>query len=734
MKHNIKNEEKAKGQLINESMRLCQRINELELPENERKRAEQLLRESEERFRTIVNSALDSIFIKDGSCKYQFVNTAMERLFGIPASELSGKSDDELFGKDAGKHISEVDDRVLRGEVVEEEHTKPVRGVLTTFHVIKVPMSDASGKIVGLCGIARDITERKRVEEALRKAHNELEQRVEERTVELATRNKQLELEIAKRKQAEGTIKRRLEFEKTVSTISSRFINYSDFDEAINISLCKTGRLSGADRAYLFVFSQEGAIMDNTHEWCAEGVSPEIDNLKNLPSDMFPWWMRKLQKGEVIHIKDVSKMPSEAKTEKEILENQNIKSLLVLPVHVKGEVAGFMGFDNVRETGGWTDDDLTILRISSELIGNALERKRAEELLRIKDWAIESSINAISLADLEGNLTHVNTSFLKLWGYKDKNEIFKKPAVEFWQTKEKASEGLEALHDKGSWIGELVAKRKDGSLFDVQLSASMVKDEAGNPICMMASFVDITQRKQAEEELKRITDELKRSNADLQQFAYAASHDLMEPLRGVEGFVKLLAGRYKDKLDANADDFIGHTVEEVKRMQVLIKDLLEYSQVGTKGKRFKPIDSSLIVGLAVGNLQVAIEENGAVVTYDNLPTIKGDFSQLSRLFQNLIGNAIKFRSEKTPRIHVSAERKENEWVFSVRDNGTGIDPGNAERIFIVFQRLHSKDEYPGTGIGLAICKKIVERHGGRIWLESETGKGSTFYFTIPVAK
>lgn len=234
--------------------------------------------------------------------------------------------------------------------------------------------------------------------------------------------------------------------------------------------------------------------------------------------------------------------------------------------------------------------------------------------------------------------------------------------------------------------------------------------------------------------MNRITDELKRSNADLQQFAYAASHDLMEPLRGVEGFANLLAQRYKGKLDANADDFIEHTVEGVKRMQVLIKDLLEYSQVGTKVKRFKPIDSSLIVGLAVGNLQVAIEENGAVVTYDDLPTVKGDFSQLSRLFQNLIGNAIKFRSEKTPRIHVSAERKGDKWIFSVRDNGIGIDPKNAERIFIIFQRLHGRDEYSGTGIGLALSKKIVERHGGHIWVESETGKGSTFYFTIPVAE
>jgi light-regulated signal transduction histidine kinase (bacteriophytochrome) len=233
-------------------------------------------------------------------------------------------------------------------------------------------------------------------------------------------------------------------------------------------------------------------------------------------------------------------------------------------------------------------------------------------------------------------------------------------------------------------------------------------------------------------ELRTLTDELKRSNTDLQQFAYAASHDLQEPLRVVAGFVKLLEKRYKDSLDEKANEYIDFTVDGVKRMQMLIRDLLEFSRVGVKGKISKPANCSVALEEALYNLHSSIDENNVEVTYDLLPTVMGDSSQLSRLFQNLIGNAIKFRGEEKPKIHISAEQKGKEWIFSVRDNGVGIDPKYFNRIFVIFQRLHTREEYEGTGIGLAICKKIVERHGGRIWVESGVGKGSTFFFTMPI--
>jgi signal transduction histidine kinase len=263
---------------------------------------------------------------------------------------------------------------------------------------------------------------------------------------------------------------------------------------------------------------------------------------------------------------------------------------------------------------------------------------------------------------------------------------------------------------------------------------SMLKTAYETKIRLIGELRDsYTELERTKEDLELKSQELARSNDDLKEFAYAASHDLQEPLRIIRGYVQLLAKRYKGRLDADADDFIKYAVEGVERMQRLIKDLLEYSRLGVS-ENLKPSECTELVERAIANLQFAIEESGAEVTYGPLPAIAVDPTQLSRVFQNLIGNAIKFHGEAAPRIHISAERRGKEWVFSVRDNGIGMDPDQSERIFMIFQRLHTREEYEGTGIGLAICKKIVERHGGKIWVESEEGKGSTFYFTIPTGR
>ncbi|NEQ21274.1 MAG: PAS domain S-box protein [Microcoleus sp. SIO2G3] len=241
----------------------------------------------------------------------------------------------------------------------------------------------------------------------------------------------------------------------------------------------------------------------------------------------------------------------------------------------------------------------------------------------------------------------------------------------------------------------------------------------------------ITERRKAKEKLEQLNERLLHSNRDLEQFAYVASHDLQEPLRAVNSYAQLLARKYQGHLDVKADKYLGYIMEGATRMQQLINDLLEFSRVGTHGKTLQEIDTEVILSQVLADLKIAIAESQAIVTHDPLPTVIGDEIQLIQLFQNLIGNAIKFCREQPPRVHISVQQKKKEWVFEVRDNGIGMENEFFERIFTIFQRLHSRTEYPGTGIGLAVCKKIVERHGGQIWVESTLGVGTTFYFSIP---
>jgi signal transduction histidine kinase len=233
------------------------------------------------------------------------------------------------------------------------------------------------------------------------------------------------------------------------------------------------------------------------------------------------------------------------------------------------------------------------------------------------------------------------------------------------------------------------------------------------------------------QKLAKKTEEMERSNKDLQQFAYVASHDLQEPLRMVSSYVQLLQRRYKGRLDADADDFIGFAVDGATRMQHLIQGLLSYSRINTHGNLPSPTDIGEVLHQVITNLGLAIDESGARITHESLPVVEADGTQLVQLFQNLVANAIKFCSALPPQVHVSVDREDPYWLFSVRDNGIGLDPDYDDRIFTIFQRLHTRLDYPGTGIGLAICKRIVERHGGSIWVKSAPGEGSTFYFTLP---
>jgi PAS domain S-box-containing protein len=277
---------------------------------------------------------------------------------------------------------------------------------------------------------------------------------------------------------------------------------------------------------------------------------------------------------------------------------------------------------------------------------------------------------------------------------------------------------------------ELTARRKDGSAFPIEIMLSPLESPTG--ILVTAAIRDITERKKSEDRLAKTIEELRSSNDDLQQFAYVASHDLQEPLRMVASYTQLLAKRYKGRLDSDADDFIAYAVDGSNRMRGLIQDLLAYSRAGTNGKPLRKVSTEKALNEALTNLRATIQESGAAVTHDALPAITTDETQLMQVFQNLIGNAIKYRSAEVPHVHVSAVKNGGKgWIFSVRDNGLGIAPEYFERIFVLFQRLHGREEFKGTGIGLTICKKIVERLGGRIWVESQPHQGSTFSFALP---
>lgn len=332
----------------------------------------------------------------------------------------------------------------------------------------------------------------------------------------------------------------------------------------------------------------------------------------------------------------------------------------------------------------------------------------------------------------EGQILDANPALVKMLFYPDREAFLKADAADVY-VDPRARERWQALVEREGIVHDFKMQMRcfDGSVLWVKDSARVVYDANGRVLYYEGALEDITERKGAAEALRQTMAELARSNAELEQFAYVASHDLQEPLRMVASYMQLLQRRYQGKLDADAEEFIAYAVDGARRMQELINDLLAYSRVSSRGKPFEPIACEAALDEALANLQMAIEESGAVIIHDPLPTVMADGTQLMQLFQNIIGNAIKFQNRRVPHVHVSAERQASEWVFSVRDNGIGIDPQYHERIFAIFQRLHTREEYPGTGIGLAICKRIVARHGGRIWVESQPGEGSTFHFAIP---
>jgi len=401
-------------------------------------------------------------------------------------------------------------------------------------------------------------------------------------------------------------------------------------------------------------------------------------------------------------------------------------------------------------------------------------RRLSEQTIQQQADIIELSFDAIIVGQLDGDVESWNRGAEELYGYSE-YEAIGKPIYdllnsEFPETWPNVSS---KLRKDGIWEGEIKHHTKNGKqvIVSSRIQTIIIKDGS---IKLLETNRDITKRKHAEEHIIKLLEEeqqlteelsatneelqatseelqssneelmraqnnlsdmvikLKISNKELEQFAYVASHDLQEPLRMVSSFTQLLERRYQGRLDDDADDYIGFIVEGAKRMKALIDDLLAYSRLNTNIREFEPILMEVVLDDVLLNLKASIKENNAQITFNSLPTIKGDHIQINQLLQNLIGNAIKFHGKEDPKIHISALEFGGEWLFSVHDNGIGIDPNHQEQIFSIFKRLHTRKQYEGTGIGLSICKRIVEAHGGRIWVESQKGEGSTFYFTLPI--
>jgi len=543
----------------------------------------------------------------------------------------------------------------------------------------------------------------------------------------------------------------RLEIERLVTAMSTRFINLApdEVDSGINHALQTIGEFAGVDFSYVYLFSDDGKKIDKIHKWRAQGIEPQTDNAKGLSVSVFPWMMEKLHQLENIHIPCVADLPPEASAEKEHWQSYGLQSLTFVPMVYGRSLVGILGFSSIRTGKTWMEEDITVLKMVGEIFTNALKRKQAEEQMIRLSNAVKMSTDSIVISDIEGKIIDVNQATLEMYNTKDRGSIIGKRSFDFIvpEDREKAFAGMQEVLDKGYIKNqEYHIAAKNGGRIPVELSASILKGTNGKPIGFVGVSRDITERKRAEEalqqqleveeritrKLEEKTEELSKSNEELNAFVYTVSHDLKAPVVSLQGFSSILMRDYEDRFDEIGKMYVERIQKNSEHMGILINNLLELSRIGRIKGQEELVNISDVISDKSNELVIQLEERGTkLIIDDEMPTVKCDRTRISQIFANLISNANKFMGQdnEEPTIEVGYESQDGYHKFYVRDNGIGIDEEYHEKIFQIFQRLDDI-ETEGTGVGLAIVKKIVENFGGSIWVDSAKGKGSTMYFTM----
>jgi PAS domain S-box-containing protein len=608
----------------------------------DKEKAEVSLRESEELYRTLVETAPDAVLMTDLDGNLTFASQRTLQLFGYEhVDEILGKSslnfiapqEHEMAMKSFGQALKTGEARNIEFSFLRKDGTR------FTGELNAAVLRDVSGTPRGFISTAMDITDRRRAEEQLRYHATLLE-------------------------------------------------NISDAVISMDMD---------------FIIQSWNKAAETTYGWTLEqAIGKPYQEL------LQPDYMH-LKRDEIIQI-----FTEAGSYTGEVIHQYKDGTPIDIMISISA----------IEDKDGNPVGVVTVNRdITDRIKTQEALRKSEKEYRNLVDHALVG----VFKTSLEGQFLYANEAMANMLDFDSAEELLSEEVLPRYRNPQQREQFLEQIREKGQVANfEFEVVTKKDRYKHALMNATLESDTISGMI------MDITDLKQAEKVLLLTMQELERSNEELEQFAFVASHDLQEPLRMVTNFLQLLEQRYKNELDADADEFIAFAVDGAARMQRMIKDLLEYSRVGTRGQAFVHMDCEALFSKVSENLKVTIEENAVSLTHDPLPRVMGDETQLGQLFQNLIVNAIKFRGDQSPEIHVGVVQKDGKWVFSIKDNGIGIDPEFAERIFVIFQQLHPDGAYPGSGIGLSISKRIVERHGGHIWVKSELGKGSEFFFTLPV--